>query len=216
MAQTARKLAKPLDPVIACHVDILTGEKRLDLSTWSTLSEEERGWVVSGMRTALIQRVDEQYPGHLVSFTQPRTDTGEALELVEGVLCKACTVKVHAFVFALVNAADEPVKEARPAFLVWMYKALNTFTNRAPEDALADAWAMGFRPKEPGAKDSECERVHCYYCKGRGFISWMEVDVLCGECAGKGTVHPAARQQQEERVSRGRTRAAEKAGEVPQ
>lgn len=154
MARPAPKLKRTLDPVIAVHKDVMFGERKFDLATWSAMTDEERAWIIAGMRNALVFEVDERYPSHIISFPQPRPEVSTGLELVEGVLSKAVTVKVHAFVFAPVDAADEQVKEARAGFLTWMWKAINTFARKGPEDALADAWAMGFRPREP-ERDSE-------------------------------------------------------------
>lgn len=153
MAQTARKPKRTLDPVIAQHIDVLFGERRLDLSTWSTMTDDERAWIIAGMRNSLVYQVDEKYPGHIISFPQPRPEVSTGLELVDGVIARAVTVRVHAFVFAPVEAADEQIAEVRASFLQWMWKVINTFSRKEPEQAMADAWAMGFRPKEPEVRE---------------------------------------------------------------
>ena len=133
--------------------DILQVTNEIPYDKYLSMTEEEAEYFNAGARVNLVRKAMKKHPGALYSFTDPRPESephmglNEAKELVQKI-----RIHYHAFVFEALVPDEEAVKDTRVAFTQWAWRVLKAFKRADPMEALADAWVMGLRPKEPDPK----------------------------------------------------------------
>lgn len=145
----AQAPAPDLRELLASFVDVVQVTNEIELAKWQDMDADQMRYFCAGARVNLVLKAEERYPGHLYSFTEPRVDEQARLGLSrDSLLARKIRVAFHAFVFAPVAVQQLAAPEDRAGFLKWAWTALRTFRRDDPMEALADAWATGFRPKE--------------------------------------------------------------------
>lgn len=136
--------------VVAVLVDVAKVTNEIELSKWQEMDEEGMAYFFAGARANLVRETEQTHPGHLYAFLPPVLDEKARLGLSrEALLARKVRIHFRAAIYRPLLPDTESPDSPRNSFLSWARKVLGAFKREDPIEALADAWAMGMRPKDP-------------------------------------------------------------------
>lgn len=141
---------KPADlrEVIARFVAVEEVINDVDEEKWREADEEAMSYLVAGARVNLIRMLEAKYPGCMYLFADPRVDDKAQVRIgTDRLMSRKIRMRFHAFIFSPepIGAVQDP--ESKAGFTTWAWRVLQAFHREDPIESLADAWAMGMRPK---------------------------------------------------------------------